>query len=168
MSAIGTLLVIGGGITSLLSLPVGKALKASELKFGINDIKPLIEGKINLLTLASLINSIPLAVDVALKNITPKQFTLQQLFLEIYHNDVLIASQDMPITEPLVIKPNMATNIPLKITISTLPAAKLLKGIKPRHIIGFLQGDKLGKRIQVKGMVRVEKLTIPVDIKLDI
>jgi len=166
-TAIVSTAVIGGAIGVYTVGKIGiKGLEAKDgLKFNVGSIKPNIKERVTILNaLQYVASSIPMRITALIKNATNNKYNIQQLFIEVYTlDDKLIASQDRPMSTPIVVLPNQVNQSAIDFTLNPLTAATLLKGVSVSKVLEFLTGGKIGKEVRIKGLLRTENFSIPLD-----
>jgi len=143
------------------------AQTANMLDFGTPDFKFNIQLSDIVTILTSL--SAPASLSIPVNNYSKNNFTVNQLLAEIYTpSGVLLASQDKPLENAIIIKPNEQTNINLDYTINfagivDMVAARrkvesdrtLLRQILREY---FTKGE-IGETVIIKGFI------IPAELK---
>lgn len=133
-----------------------KAARADQLKPAILNFA---FGKLSVASFQSL----PLKITLGINNYSATQYNLEQVFAELYTEDgnTLLASQVAPLETITAIKGNTTTKLTtFDFNVSNLNVFNFLfSGNKSAALLAIgkaVLGDKLGKKVMLKGFIRAE------------
>jgi LEA14-like dessication related protein len=135
---------------------------AQKLDFGVLDTKVKWLG---------FTEGIEIALKPVIKNFGDSEFSVNQLKVDVYtENNILLTSQDKPISKPILIKPNQnsAFEIKYKVGIDKLILLAVNSGLgKNPNILDiwnkYKNSGKFGFKIRTKGFADVDGVTVDFD-----
>ena len=173
---IGILALIGAATVYFLWKAKKTMQTADMLDFDIADFK--LNFSIRELPGILIAWSVPAKVTIKANNYSKRDFTLSQMKADIYTPDgSLLAYQDKPFSEDIIIKPNDTTLIDIDYTLDLSgivnmtakrkernPDAKLLKEV----LISYITKGEIGEKVVIKGFVIPKELGIKVPLNEEV
>ena len=121
------------------------------------------------LNLSNIFNDIVAKITVNINNFSDSTFNIKQLKIDVLDQEKqLVAEQQLPIKQPIEIKPNQANKFALNLLISSQSVARLIKAAGGIANVGanYLVNGKYNIPIQIVGFVRAEGIKIPINEKI--
>ena len=133
---------------------------AKQLKFFVAGIQ------LPILQLTDIIQPVTLTIRQAITNFSTSNFTLSALNIDAYTpSGKLVAQQKQPLNQPIQIKPNQTTEIPLQFELSPQTLIQLIRENGGVFTAGsnYLTTGTYGIKLRLKGYVQAEGFDIDID-----
>ena len=123
------------------------------------------------LKLSNLLSDILFQVNLSIGNYSSSQFSVEQVSIEIFSpSGLLVAEQKEPMSEPLILKPNKNTVLPLTFLMASHRVSDLIRENGGAANVGanYITSGSYGIPLHLKGFVVAEGFKITIDEEIQV
>lgn len=116
------------------------------------------------------LNGLNATCNILVQNFSNLSFNVTQISVDVYTlDDVSLASQKNPMSEPISVKANSNTIIPIKYNISRSGVMALMKDTNFFTILkNYIGKGIFDKKVKIKGFVVANNINVPIEETIDI